>query len=1797
MAFNSRVAGTTCIYWDGRICTATSYFSAASISCYNGGKCNSDSSPSKPGTCLDCSRYDVGGLKLSTVSYTDASREKETSAPRKNDQTPMNVAIINMVAKIRKCCYWNGPSIQFKMSGTGVISPALNQSNTKCTKGADAVPWQNPGSATNLKNISKFPCNGFKSSCPYYTGPKFEYLKDEKLEFGQKISAAQIMELRYYSRDWTKYANPRVEYEKAFSTPSIWAWAGGFDDTSPTTKSIPKMVEVSLFKTVAVSGATSQGIIISSPQSFSSALTIGAPVFASKGTVVSSGPPAYPTLIKQLADDLNPFQIKWPLGTSAKKPFVFRTFRIGLNTIQIIVAHNSSFPLYAVNVTKFPQGSLTDEEFVSYMLEEHQDDIYTAEPSASFGTIFNIELLHNPELNEIKVYTSKESPVKGSMYTDTAYVKHMFYHGFVAQTSFEDKHGMPVVEPWIDRFLNWSAKAKIFNMSRNQAEPSEVLWDSMAYDKKTIYEVEKILEEDIEEWNEIQCNIVALTIKDLNINPVQAWKVSGSPAAANNAGKKLGITLDRSSNPASQTDKATEVEMELVDKSPDGSRFPANIVFAKPKSGTYSLDKRYDKFRVVIAYTEYKQGPIPEADRGFLKYPQDVNKYIPIMPYKVDFDSRDSSFEVSGLSLPIVDKNGEVVKRLSVKDFESVIAQVEKAVYENEKIAIESFAEGGTREGEIENIGETYRRIEAEFNADNAELKFEDGTPLTLFNLCAKLENVGYYEGTQEYRVVFKDEEGRPIGIKRLYFLMQSAVPSCRDVEIYYQWTSKRAYVDLRDHVSLLARDYNTMLRSDKTTDVIYTPDCGDHNVQDESQTFYEKLVQENESILWTRAYTGDLRAKFSYNKTYPGAMWYPYKACRMPRYREEDPMAKHILCSQKVEGFGFGKRRAYWEATRGQDVWTTTRLGIQSIVGCTWSWVEGDLQTVTNPVFAGFTRIRSGHLFGAYQTDREALRLSRHYIKRNLKVEKELVRTSEGAYSLTSSASTLLFDENGEPVDEEKPIWIHLTDGFGLTNRTSPLAEHPFAHLLMDDSGSHAVTEQYQETRKSLKQVFESRELVKADDRNEGGALVFDPSVPKYQDQLDEDTVVLGKDVLWVYKDSDAVWAWMEKGKDPDRAVSGSGRIGGVTLYQPSLAAWKKDLESATYTTEGEHDLVYTPPKFDEKTGDVSSNPQIKFAGGPPREIEWISGTLKGAPSSAGKDPYEVSNHNDSAFVQFAIFGKTTSVSGTGFLADSTGRHIFENPDGDKVGTFRGVAINPNIVVSLLPYEEKNLVTPEKQKILDLRQNYKETTFELSLKGYKAVSRATVEYKLGEEGGVAYSLPQLSIDGLTYGNSWVNNIGYFVAYPTNKNPAAKSSQTINLTGRYKKIRLKVGPVPQRQAVWITDINITVREPVARTEKVKVYEQKLTISTGNNGNYKASDLYYFYGRTFTDFGLNDVNYAEASTSGPVLQDLKWMNRSVRDVMVMYHFMDPTGTLFDYPNTKVSDIANIKEGVGGAYYVDQALDIHTKGQTVVTSTHVSDPIDAKAANLSWSNTVAKDEVSQCPNAKSEKTLDRTLQECLYNEAASLLDGSTTSTYRSFWHPDEESFFTKEAGVKEMPSWTLELKSFISPFNRVMRHPGYGCSADYTNEYHDGRVHNIPAWRALGHLLYLGNVVFNFTCTAPIMNKVGLHIGEKFFEKRPTDYVSSIKWPPPEISAIEIKSSGFYLSDPKYYDNPNTYTGGVLSAGIPIRVSQAMNYAPGGVPRNWLTELAFFPQTRRWPISSDPLIAGLLKTKIN
>ncbi len=1794
-----RVAENVCIYWETSTtnpdlenvgltgqCVANKTFEETLISCYNGGQCDG------AGTCRDCTAYDVGGLKFSHKDTTQIRTSKylyvwnahqnkylqvnnlksgETTEPNtflfsltrsqaegalnySGYQVPMNLLVYNLRAKFQKCCNWAGSPVKYLKNQYGVLYAGvtngstylelpylpknaegeyvLDNSNTianKCSLGDTTNEWRRP---LTVQNPTSYGCNGSKPECPYYTGPKWTYCVDTKMAIGDKISAAQIMELRYYSLDWSSMTNPQAEWTKRFKDPQIWAWSGEFEDRestdTPTTTDNPmvRLVSINSFNTVEP------------------VITIGAPEAAVQGTIVQlpdgrTVSENYPTLVKELKDVATNISIAWPKSTSSS-PFVFKTFRIGQNVIRIFVNTPYTSTVYGSNLTTNSQEGRTDAEHILYMQTNKPDDLLSVEASESdIGLIyFDVDLEYGQNINVIKFYTRDPTSSSEGYLTVECYVDHKMYHGHIAQTAGKDFVGHPNTKTWIDYFERVSFTAEVSRVT-GDTHVDEVFWDTHAGTKITMYPIEEIIVDQLQsDWHVMHCNFAAVTFSDTRCNSVMPWKLTGSVRGTN-----LRVYVDRVDN-----ERATEpgiVELDVYYRASNGAYLPGNVIIIGQKAGvslSSALDPITDKIYATYAVTEYKQGPVADADVPKLKYPDREQYYIDTMPISIDYNSGTGILEVEGNFIEVSSTAGADAEKIYSLD------DVKESVYKNladaETQAVDSFKSGGLFEDSIDSSAEIYGAAVANFVSRYGEKYFADGsTGVTLGTLCTKLKNLKIDEGDYKFMAVFKDENNRPIGIKRIYMMVQSAIAETRDVEIRYKWEMTARDWVITDQLLLLARFNDPTTAGDPYGSVYYNPHCGDHS----------------ELLLGDHIF-GD-----------PGPMWYPYDKCNEPAY-DVDELSDYVKCKNPVEGFSetyAGKRWAYWERMRGPDRYRTWIAGPILLVGCFYRDVSYTYETVDEQNFAGYTRIRACHPFGPFSKDREALHVNRHFIKRNLKVREEVIQDAEDdnvvqwaddyyQYIYVATDEGTMDVRVGSQLDTA--VWVHLNDGVSIVNRTTSEAQHPFSHYLLESVGSYSFNEVFaydSSNRYSLNEVIQDRDLTRFEVRDpDSQTLLYSPEDPNYFAGSEEYS-----DIIPVFTTPGTAWAWLERPISPVRYTDV--QIAGINLYNPSDSVWKKDRTSASYSDEGRHSLTYTAPVFNE-TGGITSMPTLQWFGGPERRLNWYTGEWLDSGTV-----YEPALHATKP--NFKFFGQ--GANNASVLIDSSGYHTYiENitNDGTTYGTtFRGLGVNSKVQTTVLPYSLVDFVEEDSEasKAVDsintktVPGRYTEYIF--ILKGYYYVDKIEITYHFGadkddNDNQVRNDIPGIQVFGLvTITDDGVNttNKSYLTASGdyqqsttqgeeyglegTGLSSGGLKEEIYNVNVMCDKVGLSFSPIRSNGRLKIATIKLWYRKPEDRIEPVESYERKVGISTGNTGVPDYRKLLYYYNKTVAEAG---ATHGYESLLSEDLPSIKLTSKNVKDVILEYEYYDPTGSRFAYKaDIRPSNVDIFSEDVDGLLSYPGTINVCTKARTLVAGSHVNDNPQVVAGKNFNSDSTATNEVSSCAINVGNRRLNEDVQDCLYSEAASLLgtNGTVISTFNWFWHPDELAFWVDIVGADLTDiSPTLTLTSTVSPMYKLFQHEDFACSSENSVPFYDGRIHPIPKWQAIGHWLYAGNPAYNHACADVVIFKIGKHL-EAAYETY--DYGSNKAGPTWPYETY--KDAAFYLEAGRV-EKRGTYLGGRL-----------------------------------------------------
>lgn len=126
---------------------------------------------------------------------------------------PFNLKIFNARAKMQKCIYWDkdegsefiNDDWEIYLEDESSIDDISSLCTCKDTEAKKYATQRTDNYPFGLQNIwsqqNCIICNGAKPECPKYTG-QWVYCVDEKMKDGALVSAQQMMELRFWLRDW-----------------------------------------------------------------------------------------------------------------------------------------------------------------------------------------------------------------------------------------------------------------------------------------------------------------------------------------------------------------------------------------------------------------------------------------------------------------------------------------------------------------------------------------------------------------------------------------------------------------------------------------------------------------------------------------------------------------------------------------------------------------------------------------------------------------------------------------------------------------------------------------------------------------------------------------------------------------------------------------------------------------------------------------------------------------------------------------------------------------------------------------------------------------------------------------------------------------------------------------------------------------------------------------------------------------------------------------------------------------------------------------------------------------------------------------------------------------------------------------------------------------------------------------------------------------------------------------------------------------------------------------------------------
>lgn len=583
---------------------------------------------------------------------------------------PFKHQVYNLRAKLSKCCYWDGnTSDDFTIDlATGNIQ-LLGENieiddrfpTTKCTHGDDRINENRPQQPG--KNL---PCNGALPECPWYTGVSWEHCVEDKMQEGDKITASQIQELRFYSDEWSDYTSPYTVFKSRFIDPEIYAWYYNTDlergvyysrpyDGEPGTA---KETEYPLigYETVPVLDK----VTISLPDGN---ITSGGKIVPAGGTPTkdsAKSQPNYPTLIKELQEavSLRP-RIVFP-----HKDYVHRYWTPDGQKVTVIGVAKQASDIYVVNskTHKVPsqllklQAKEAEGKFITSaeraevgtLIETYLDEIRTyfyddyLRVSADEDSGYFLAEAVNLELDtkqDIYVFAL----VGTDWYFSSVNVESKFYHSFPIQTNFNCRS-------WTDAYI-WDGYASgQFYHAKGSCKVKKFMWRMKhegytysagsfgtlwRYSYNVIKRAEQTVTVDENDWWPLSsCGEVLVRIDDIEINRAEGWEITSAELSDGTRTTILSTTPLYPSN----------LYTGLVEY------FPANYVILGPEDGEIAKHYKKDQTTLVIKYRRYEDRRTPVTlDAGEERVDPSGGAYINIDIARYTETYGDNSWDVADI--------------------------------------------------------------------------------------------------------------------------------------------------------------------------------------------------------------------------------------------------------------------------------------------------------------------------------------------------------------------------------------------------------------------------------------------------------------------------------------------------------------------------------------------------------------------------------------------------------------------------------------------------------------------------------------------------------------------------------------------------------------------------------------------------------------------------------------------------------------------------------------------------------------------------------------------------------------------------------------------------------------------------------------------------------------------------------------------------------------------------------------------------------------------------------------------
>ena len=314
------------------------------------------------------------------------------------------------------------------------------------------------------------PCNGAKTSCPYYTGPKFEYINDEDMDVGKVIKGQMIQELRSRIKDWPHIQNAQSEWEETFELPYIWGRDFGDLPVVIDEILIPgdfiEYEEITLLTKVYWNTSSSSALLSKVPSE-------------PEGTEWDGGdgphsPPDFPTIVDNIGESAGiKLEVTFPptppegLGSNLDHiRFTFSTFSNIEHTMYVAGLSRAGATIFFVNwnlISWFPdliEQAVSDED-LTLLINDLIIRSFTEGGRSGFGSVacgsdgfwdFKQGVDLDPVTSENLVFILVQ--INGTWTYKVLNIEYLFYHCDIVQADFRGLLGTPQTKNLVARIAN-----------------------------------------------------------------------------------------------------------------------------------------------------------------------------------------------------------------------------------------------------------------------------------------------------------------------------------------------------------------------------------------------------------------------------------------------------------------------------------------------------------------------------------------------------------------------------------------------------------------------------------------------------------------------------------------------------------------------------------------------------------------------------------------------------------------------------------------------------------------------------------------------------------------------------------------------------------------------------------------------------------------------------------------------------------------------------------------------------------------------------------------------------------------------------------------------------------------------------------------------------------------------------------------------------------------------------------------------------------------------------------------------